>query len=156
MKGIYSTNINDVLKISKNYDGIPIETRDNSIYLKHTVNSKGIITKTESCFVKEWGTLCIDNSGVYHDDAKNEYIDPNYETKVNLLSNYWGYDLSNSTSRYAGYACSNDYEYYFSCHSSQEYAYLVHSGYFYVSDENNIVCPIDNSKTSHCAELHLS
>ncbi len=95
MVGVYSTKLSDVLTISTNYNGESIETRSNPVYLKHTVNSEGIITKSETCLKTSWGTLCQVGGGVY-DEAIDDWDDPNYETKKTTLFNFFKSETNTS------------------------------------------------------------
>ena len=111
MVGIYSTNLNDVLTIRTYYDGSSIESRSNQVYLKHTVNGEGIITKSETCLVTSWGTLCQTGGESIYDETNDKWNDPNYETKKSTLLNFFKWNTENHTSGYDGFTCYFDSSY---------------------------------------------
>ena len=105
MVGIYSTKLSDVLTISTNYNGESIETRSNPVYLKHTLNSEGIITKSETCLKTSWGTLCQTVGEVVEDSIGN-WTDSKYETNKTTLINFFKWNTETNTSEYDGFSCN--------------------------------------------------
>lgn len=59
MTGIYSTDINDVLTITKAPNGTTISSKSNKVYLKHLIDSNGIVVKSEVCRKESFGELCL-------------------------------------------------------------------------------------------------
>ena len=147
MTGIYSTNLNDVLTIATNIDGTPIESRSNPAYLKHTVNSEGVITKSEACLKTSWGTLCQTGGEGIYDEANDKWNDPNYDLKyVNLDNFFHNSSKSDNISCYGrgNYLECNDYLLNFR-------AFVASSGSVSSSDTSvNVRCYVDDDRSSAC------
>ena len=120
MTGIYSTNINDVLKVSMKdqyavgacYGCVEGELSsekniDNTVFLKHTIDSEGYIKKTELCLNNSWGIFCQHENYNY---GRTSNVDPNYLIYKKNLYNYFKWDDENKISEYDGISCRSDDE----------------------------------------------
>ena len=151
MVGVYSTNLNDVLTISTNYNGSSIETRSNPVYLKHTVNGEGIITKSETCLKTSWGTLCQTGGEGIYDETNDDWNDPNYETKKSTLLNFFKWNTENDTSEYDGFSCDIDSS-SAGCESSSLDAFVYSSGFVDSYDRSaDVDCDVTSDGESHCS-----
>ena len=150
MVGVYSTNLNDVLTISTDYDGSSIESRSNPVYLKHTVNSEGIITKSEICLKTSWGTLCQTGGEGIYDESNDKWNDPNYETKKSTFLNFFKWNTENNTSEYDGFTCGSGSS-GASCNSSALRAEVYPGGLVSSADRSAYVsCDVDFDGESFC------
>ncbi len=141
MVGIYSTNVDDVLTISTNCIGDHIESRSNLVYLKHTVNSEGIILATESCLKTSWGTFCQKSGENLYYDRLGYETDPKFAMNKDNLFEFFNWDKENQTSPYGNFKCYSD--------SSQAYCIsflwrvIVNSdGGVYMADPSNSDCNV--------------
>ncbi|MBP3766125.1 MAG: prepilin-type N-terminal cleavage/methylation domain-containing protein [Bacilli bacterium] len=150
MSGIYSTDLNDVLSISTNYAGYPIESKSNPVYLKHTVNSEGIIIKSESCLKTSWGTLCQTGGEGTYDDVNKKWNDTKYETKKTNLLDFFNWNSENNTSTYDGYTCQLATK-YTTCESSLLQVGVTPIGAIYSNDLSvDVACIVDEDSRSLC------
>ena len=106
MKGIYTSNINDVLTFSE-YNGYSLDgiSENNVTFLKHTVDANGIITKSENCLKTPWGLICLEGADGIKDETTNQWSSPNFETKKGDLLNFFKWNSENNTSEYDGVTC---------------------------------------------------
>ena len=106
MVGIYSTDLEDVLTVSTNYNGNIVTERNSVVYLKHTVDEDGIITKSETCVKTSWGTFCQTGGEGEFNLANGQWNDPKYEAKKSTLLDFYKWNTSTNTSEYSGFSCS--------------------------------------------------
>ena len=145
MVGIYSTNLDDVLTISTNIDGQSIQSTNNSIYLKHTVNDGGIITKSEICLKRDWGTLCQAGEGTYN-SSDDSWSALNFENKKTELLDFFKYDMKTYTSQYDNVYCSDQ-----SCYASLNSYAISEFGDVAVENENlQRTCYVKRDGFSQC------
>ena len=119
MVGIYSTNLNDVLNISTNYDGTSIAINANNVFIKHILNSDGVITKSYACLLMHNKVLCQTTAEYYVEDSTGgiHRVRPDFDKNKQEFLDFFKWDLENSTSIYSGVSCtveSSDVE----CNSS--------------------------------------
>lgn len=97
MTGVYSTNLSDVL-VKNAYNVY--------VYLKHTTDENGVISKTELCYANDRGTFCKTYEGKY-DESTGYWTDSKFEASKTELFNYFKWDEETSTSGYTKYdSCS--------------------------------------------------
>ena len=135
MVGIYSKNINDVLNINMNYDGTPIESKSNFIYLKHTLDSDDRIVKSEACIKTSWETLCQESLDNTYDWEANSYKDSDYDAKKNKLLNFFKWNSNTNTSEYSGFTCSVGSSNTYCTNYSSHVAKIWNTGDFIVTDD---------------------
>ena len=105
MAGIFSTNINDVLNISKNTDGTTTEPKNNVHYIKYTVNSDGIIQKAEVCLVMSWGTWCETGRDSADMIQRGDVTDYKFKERKTALLDFLKWDTNTNKSAYEGVTC---------------------------------------------------
>ncbi len=139
MVGIYSTNIDDVLTISTECNGRPIESRNNIVYLKHTVNSEGIITKTEACLKTPWGTICQEGEKDTYYDKLGLSKDPKFETKKTNLFDFFKWNDKTKSSPYGK----------LNCYSSSDEVYCSNFPLWRISFSSDGTVYVDEAQSSY-------
>ena len=152
MVGIYSTNINDVLTINKEFNGNAISSRSNVMYFKHAINEDGIITKTEICLTTSWGTFCQDSGGgLVYDEENNKivYKPQLFDTRINELLSFFKWNKTGNISEYNGITCrigsSSTY-----CNNDLIVDEINQSRTIIFDIVNGNRCVIDNTLESYC------
>lgn len=153
MTGIFSTNINDVLNISKNSDGTVIEPKNNTHYIKYTVNSDGIIQKAEVCLIMPWGTWCETGRDSKDFIQNGDVDDYNYEERKEALLDFLKWDTNTNKSAYEGVTC--EFGGHLECSISSSdltpaFITIYDYGYTSVGYIDDVECNIYASGASSC------
>ena len=155
MVGVYSKNLNDVLTITTDYDGSTIDKTNIPYYLKHIINSEGIILKSEVCLKTSLGTLChTGGEGVKNINGK--WNDPNYEAKKQMELDFFKWNNDTKTSEYDSWYCeihsTGSINPGTICYDDDLNIEISENGYTYASSEDlNVYCDVSYTGESFCS-----
>lgn len=99
--GIFSTDVNDVLRVPSDITDMNSEKMDNDIYLRHLVDDNGIVITSEVCNVYPHGTICLGSDEIT-DKAKL------FSSLKTQLYSFNKWDSKSETSEYSYIECHEE------------------------------------------------